>query len=425
MDQEFAYWKKSYPDMSEFMARQSQATINVLELHDKHHGTSFMKEYNTNAPTNRLGSVGSVYCSDCHGDNVSGNLQEPRPGATGYKTIKARPLTESIHMVHAAVIPMPDKAGRTQNCQACHPTHWYEEKMNNETNPYSITDSVGTPRFSNDDVRTAGGGCYLRRDAHTNPEVKPPFFLSEIGKWYFQEVSMKDENNKKVPKMRGLYCSNCHNELTHELYKHDDLKDAAKQEGVTLRNKPIGEVIKTVANSDGNKFKTFFADPVVDAEGEPLKTFYEKHSGATMVKATKDSAGKLRLLTWNAVEGDAVPYDGASAGKDWWLAAGEPHCADCHIAPFVESEGGSYFPIDQPNKYSLYRYSKAHGEVACQSCHESIHGLYPVRYQGKDKTVDITSHANRPCSLARMESMPALSPVARATRSIKKAYLFS
>ena len=392
MDREFAYWKKNYPDMSEFMARQSQATINVLELHDKHRGTSFMKEYDPNAPTNRLGSVGPVYCSDCHGDNVSGNLQEPRPGATGYKTVKARPLTESIHMVHAAVIPMPDKAGRTQSCQACHPTHWYEEKMNEETNPYRITDSEGNPRFSNGDVRTSGGGCYLRRDAHTNPDVKPPFFLNEIGKWYFQEVSMKDENNKTVSGLRGLYCSNCHNELAHELYRNDDLKNAARQEGSTLRNKQIGEVIKTVANSDVKKFKSYFADPVVGAEGDPLKAFYEKHTGATMVKATKDSAGKLRLLPWNAGEGDAVPYDGASAGKDWWLAAGEPHCADCHIAPLVESEGGSYFPIDQPNKYSLYRYSKAHGNVACQSCHESIHGLYPVRYEGKDKTVDITTH---------------------------------
>ena len=70
----------------------------------------------------------------------------------------------------------------------------------------------------------------------------------------------------------------------------------------------------------------------------------------------------------------------------------EPHCADCHIAPFVESAGGQYFPLDQPNKYSLYRYSKAHGALACQSCHESIHGLYPVRYAGPKETVDLTSH---------------------------------
>ncbi|MDD5263157.1 MAG: hypothetical protein PHD76_15040, partial [Methylacidiphilales bacterium] len=56
------------------------------------------------------------------------------------------------------------------------------------------------------------------------------------------------------------------------------------------------------------------------------------------------------------------------------------------------SEGGGYFPIDQPGKYSLYRYSKAHGRLACQSCHESMHGLYPVRYEGPVKTVDLTSH---------------------------------
>jgi len=392
MDKEYDYWKKNYTDISEFMARQSQAAIGILELHDKHYGTAFLKEYGANAPSNRLGSVGPVYCADCHGDNVSGNLRTPRPGATGYQAVQARPLTEAIHMVHAALIPMPDKAGRTQSCQACHPAHWYEEKMNDETSPFRITDSEGNPRFSNADVRTAGGGCYLRRDAHTNPDVKPPFFLNGIGKWYLKEVSMKDENGKPVSKMRGLYCSNCHNALAHELYRHDDIKNAAAQKGATLRNKPIAEVMKTVSGGNEKKFREYFTDPVVKAEGGPLRAFYEGHTGATMVKATKDSAGKLRLLPWNSDEGSAVPYDGASAGKDWWLAAGEPHCADCHLAPFVESEGGKYFPIDQPNKYSLYRYSKAHGEVACQSCHESIHGLYPVRYEGKGKTVDVTTH---------------------------------
>ena len=27
------------------------------------------------------------------------------------------------------------------------------------------------------------------------------------------------------------------------------------------------------------------------------------------------------------------------AGRDHWLAAGEPHCADCHAAPYVEQTG--------------------------------------------------------------------------------------
>jgi hypothetical protein len=100
----------------------------------------------------------------------------------------------------------------------------------------------------------------------------------------------------------------------------------------------------------------------------------------------------MEIFPWNAGKGEAMSYASASAGNDWWLSPAEPHCADCHLAPFVESEGGSYFPIDQPGKYSLYRYSKAHGVLACQSCHESMHGLYPVRHDDPDKTVDRTSH---------------------------------
>lgn len=392
-DKEYAYWKKNYPDITEFMARQSQATINILELHDRHRGTAFLKEYNSEASSNRLGAVGPVYCPDCHGDNISGNLQSPRPGATGYKAVRAKPLSEAVHAVHHSVVPIPDKAGRTQNCQACHPIHWQIEKMNEPAlNPFVIVDEEGMPRFSGKDLRISGGGCYLRRDAHTNPDAKPPFFLNEIGKWYLREVSMRDENGKAVSELRGLYCSNCHSPLSQELYRYDNLINMVAQEGVTIRNKPVGDVIKIVADGDSRRFREYFADPVVGAEGDPLISYYARHTGATIVKAAKDGKGNLRLLPWNSGEGDAVSYDSASAGKDWWLSAGEPHCADCHIAPFVESEGGNYFPVDQPNKYSLYRYSKAHGNVACQSCHESIHGLYPVRYEGAKDTVDLTTH---------------------------------
>ncbi|HXY62360.1 MAG TPA: hypothetical protein VEJ22_05450 [Nitrospirota bacterium] len=392
-DKEYAYWKKNYPDTTEFMARSSQATINVLELHDKYFGTTFLKEYNPDASSNRLGSVGPVYCADCHGDNVSGNLQTPRPTASGYKAVKSMALTEAIHTAHAMFIPMPDKGQRTQSCQACHPTHWQLEKMNDlSTNPFQIADGEGNPRFTDADVRTAGGGCYLRRDAHTNPDVKPPFFLNQLGGWYLNEVSRRDEDGKRIPGLRGLYCTNCHNQLSQELYRYDDLKDAASQAGKTLRNRPVKEIVAMVALGDEKKFKRSLADPIVGAEGEPLRTFYENHVGATLVRSSQDSSGKLNLLAWNAREGNPVLYDTVSGGKDWWLSAAEPHCADCHLAPFVESLGGSYFPIDQPNKYSLYRYSKAHGIIACQSCHESIHGLYPVRYEGQEGTVDLTTH---------------------------------
>lgn len=151
-------------------------------------------------------------------------------------------------------------------------------------------------------------------------------------------------------------------------------------------------MIRLVAGGDEKRFREFFADPTVHAAGEPLYTYYAKHQGATLLRVAKGEAGKESRLPWNGADGSPVSYAAVSGGSDWWLAPGEPHCADCHVAPFVESKGGQYFPIDQPDKYSLYRYSKAHGVLACQTCHESAHGLYPVRYEGERLTVDRTSH---------------------------------
>ena len=147
-----------------------------------------------------------------------------------------------------------------------------------------------------------------------------------------------------------------------------------------------------VAGGDAKRFEQYYADPTVTAPGNPLHAYYADHKGAILLKASPGADQPARVLPWNAREGKPVSYADASGGKDWWLSPGEPHCADCHLAPFVESEGGKYFPIDQPGKYALYRYSKAHGALACQSCHESMHGLYPVRSEGSGHTVDLTSH---------------------------------
>ena len=392
-DLEYTYWKNNYPDVSELMARLPQASINILELHDAHWKTDFLRDFRKDASTNRLGEVGSVNCSDCHGDNVSGNLQTPRPVVSGYKAVKAMALSEAVHAAHALSVPMPDKAGRTQNCQACHPTHWQNPEKNElAVNALQIIDENGHPRFSDADQRAAGGGCYLRRDSMTNPQAKPPLFLNAIGKWYFENVSTRDENGAKIQEIRGLMCTNCHNALAQALNAYDNLKNVVGQAGQTLRNKPIQDVIKAVAGGNAETFSRSFADPRVQTESKPLHAFYASHKGATLVRAAKDAGGNLKLLPWNAGEGDPVPYEAASGGSDWWLASAEPHCANCHLAPFVESEGGGYFPIDQPNKYALYRFSKAHANLACQSCHESIHGSYPVRYEGENDTVDLTTH---------------------------------
>ncbi len=388
-DEEYNYWK-TYPDESEYMARLAEASINILSLHDKHHGTEFLKDYNSKASGNRLGRVGMVNCADCHGDNVSGNLQEPRPTATGYKTVKAQPLTEAIHGFHLGMVPMPDGAGRSQACQSCHPTHFQNANMNDDSNPYRVTDRYGEGRFSKGDIRKSGGGCYVRRDAHSNPNAKPPFFLNAYGKWQLENVSTRDEHGKKTKELRGLYCTNCHTKVAQAFQNYDNITHDSMQKGKTLRNKSLKEMIKVIAGGDAKKFAAL-ADPKATGENEVMK-YYTEHKSATLVKNVgKD--GKLDLKPWNHPKGGEVPYAAASGGNDWWLSAAEPHCADCHLAPFVEQEtGGKYFPIDLPNKYSLYRYSKAHGNIACQSCHESTHGLYSTRYDGKERSVDVTTH---------------------------------
>ena len=85
-----------------------------------------------------------------------------------------------------------------------------------------------------------------------------------------------------------------------------------------------------------------------------------------------------------------VPMSAATDGRDHWLAPGEPHCADCHEAPFVEQSGNinAYPPFNYPRKASLMRYSRGHQDISCQGCHESIHGLYPVT-----PNIDTTSYA--------------------------------
>jgi hypothetical protein len=256
-------------------------------------------------------------------------------------------------------------------------------------NRFSIIYYDGNVKFCYSDFRVSGGGCYLRRDAHTNPSVTEPYFLNNIGKWFLQEVSQKDESGKALKEKRGLYCTHCHNKLSQELYTYDNLDDVVKQSGKTLRNKNIEEIKKALANNNEKYFRDTLADPKIYTDREsPLIDFYGTYKGAVLAK----SEGIGSVLPWNSNRGNEVHYIDASAGDDYWLAAGEPHYANCHIAPFVESEGGKYFPIDQPGKYSLYRYSKAHGDIACQSCHESIHGLYPVRYDGPKNTVDLTTH---------------------------------
>ena len=179
-----------------------------------------------------------------------------------------------------------------------------------------------------------------------------------MGQWLQENVA----NDGK-----GLYCTNCHNLGSRLLYKADQLTDVIEQSRDTLRNKSMEEILTALRQMEEGKYASYTAEDFFDPKITPTDRVSDYWTDST-----------------------SGPYNQVDDGGDHWLAAGEPHCADCHTPPFVEGMGGTYFPIDQEGKYSLMRYSKGHSlcvgntGLSCQSCHESSHGLYPVNPDGPD-----------------------------------------
>lgn len=393
---EMDYWKKQ--GASEFFYRLRGAAISILEIHDTKHGTDFTSNYDPNASANRLGKP-SVICQRCHADNVIGMLSSKKVGDVVKNADAAAkdrlipPLTEALHYAHQMNRPLPDSQGRTGSCQGCHPAHRQDGNMKD----YPIT-PTGENTFAKADNRDAAGGCYVGRDVHSNPgkekDVPTPVHLNAIGK-YLQENVVKGKDGK----WKGLWCTNCHNQLSRELYQRDNLKNAFNQEGETLRNKSLDE-IALVLGVTKQELIDKYLDPKVPLEGKDMDSgviltwakkrtvpdiaVIEAKDGGPAITKDADGDANVNILSANPAKakdfknGMAVPYEAATHGRDYWLSAGEPHCADCHLPPFVEGSGGVAFPINQPGKYSLMRYSKGHSGITCQGCHESIHGLYPV-----------------------------------------------
>ncbi|MBI5748258.1 MAG: hypothetical protein HZA00_03960 [Nitrospinae bacterium] len=394
---EFNYWKSI--GASDWFSRLKATAVSILEIHDDNHGTEFLKNYNSKASGNRLGRQ-PVLCQDCHADNVIAKLSSKKIGdvVTGSKDeVKSQaipPLTEAIHSVHQKVRPLSDSKGRTGACQGCHPAHRFDRNMKD----YPIT-STGENTFAKADNRDAAGGCFVGRDAHSNPAAMKEIgdktsHLNAIGQYLQKNVAYEGG------KYKGLWCTNCHNQLTRELYERDNLINPFNpSEGESIRAKSITQIANALGISEQELISKYI-DPKVPLTGDdkdsgvmltwdkkrlvPSIAVIEIENGGPVVTKDQDGDVNVKILSANPNDAGkfknalAVPYEAATHGRDYWLSAGEPHCADCHTPPFVEGQGGVAFPINQPGKYSLMRYSKGHAGLACQACHESIHGLYPV-----------------------------------------------
>jgi len=472
---EYEYWTNLFPSMlskSDWYGRLKSAAINMLKLHDLEHGTSFTLKYPGaevagELPQNtRLGHE-SIICQKCHADNVIAVVKSacisgpcgPLPGD------QIKPVTEAIHWNHRNIdeggtIAQHDLFGRSGGCQGCHPAH----RSDGDMDGYPIT-KTGDNFYANSDNRTASGGCFVGRDVHSNPfkdsdGAETPEHLNAVGQWLADNV-FRDQAKFGVtapdgsnPDTRGIWCTNCHTQLSQELWKRDDCQDLVN--GVctdfdgnpvtNLREASLTEIANAVAGGDMDLLKSWL-DPKsngLSADGEDrtheiwdsstedaLVAVIEvdpAQNGAAGVQIPDDvifqpghddTHPKVNILSfcttdtclgdindgdrvWNykaldlvqnddrTVIGAAVPFGAATDGRDHWLSPGEPHCADCHAAPYVEQSGdhNPFPPFNYPRKASLMRYSRGHQDISCQGCHESIHGLYPVT-----PTIDTTTYA--------------------------------
>ncbi len=477
---------------SDWYPRLKGAAISMLALHDEQHGTAFTAAYDPNSadgnPSTRLGHD-TVLCQRCHADNVIAVVKsadcgpDQMAGSAGitegcengdprnelWSNITANtlipPLTEAIHLNHQNN-PFDDSLGRNGGCQGCHPAHRSDGDMSN----YPISE-LGLNTFSGSDNRDAAGGCFVGRDVHSNPlrndEATTPSHMNAMGQWLVDNV-VSDSGQDK-----GIWCTNCHNQLGQELWKAENvaslvhatpgdpghvrepfagatLADVASGIGVTLSQAEAWLDPKTTADmiaiwnsdpgmcdhvsglfggpvspfqdggvatievnlADGANCSTGIGVPGPNCGGagpafyiclktEDLDTPLDDGGVNVVVRdfcTTPDCVAAIQAtLTGPGQAAVPVPFSAATDGRDHWLAGGEPHCADCHAAPYVEQSGNinAFPPFNYPRKASLFRYSRGHQDITCQGCHESIHGLYPVTppgyVAGSTKAVDQTT----------------------------------
>jgi hypothetical protein len=401
------------------------------------------------AQNTRLGKE-SVICQKCHADNVIAVVKSATKGGITIKPIseaihwRHREVNEyslGDQTQEKGSIDFTDAAGRSGGCQGCHPAHRSDGVMDG----YPIT-RTGNNAQADSDNRLASGGCFVGRDVHSNPMkdsdgVETPAHLNAVGQYLATNVfyNQNGEGGVAGDATRGLWCTNCHTQLGQEIWKAEDCNDlingdcvnnvrglgslsqiasaigsdlATVQSWLDPKNNMVGDPTPDGIDHTHRIWDSSVGDamlatievgpggPVVtlDGDGDPSVNILSFCTTADCV--AKINANKTNQSQWrypanpfiNAASNSAtaVPFSAATDGRDHWLAAGEPHCADCHTAPFVEPSGNHdpYPPFNYPAKASLMRYSKGHQNISCQGCHESIHGLYPVT-----PAIDTTSYA--------------------------------
>jgi hypothetical protein len=362
-------------------------------------------------------------------------------------------LSQALHWNHRSIaaggpIDFDDALFRDGSCQGCHPAHRSDGVMDG----YPITKD-GNNFYETGDNRLASGGCFVGRDVHSNPRkdvdgAETPEYLTAVGQYLKDNVGRNQAGEPGgTEDFRGIWCTNCHTQLAQEMWRAENVYDLVNGDGVCVdaTGNNQGQTCKADGDCGAGEICALInvrAIPTLGGLATALGTnvdqviswldpktnravddsyriwdpdqtdsnvaTIEVNNGVPQGSTDPDGDFTVRILDFcttddcvraaqatldgegNESDAVAVPFSAATDGREHWLSPGEPHCADCHTAPFTEQSGNinAFPPFNYPRKASLMRYSRGHKDLTCQSCHESIHGLYPVT-----PTIDNTSYA--------------------------------
>jgi hypothetical protein len=405
------------------------------------------------APQNtRLGHE-SVICQRCHADNVIAAVKSATHGGDLIPPVTEAIHNNHKGEGAGGPIAFSDALGRDGGCQGCHPAHRSDGDMNGYpitlagTNLYATGDNRGANGgcFVGRDVHSNPG--------KDSDGVETAEYLNAVGQYLKDEVASTgngiwctnchNQLGQEMWKAENM-TSLVHNEGTVNPRAEPTLAAVAAAVGVSeaqaqawidpTNTNPLGDFTYAIWEPDpglcnyvAGYFGVIPVDPAHDGNVATVEVNVNSAAacstggGTGLINCGAEYPGAPAFHICGSVDGDGdfsvnamdfcttsdcvsaaqatlpagsvavpVPFSAASDGRDHWLSAGEPHCADCHAAPFVEQSGNinAYPPFNYPRKASLMRYSKGHQDISCQGCHESIHGLYPVT-----PNIDTTTYA--------------------------------
>jgi hypothetical protein len=158
------------------------------------------------------------------------------------------------------------------NCERCHPAH----RSDGDLAGYPFT-LGGNNFYAGSDNRLANGGCFVGRDVHSNPNkdgAETDEHLNAVGQWrsnnaFDNQTGLAGSNQDA----RGIRCSNCHTQLSQEIWKAENMVDlingipGKQADGVTgavnVRELSLQGIADVVAGGDLDQVLAWL-DPTID-----------------------------------------------------------------------------------------------------------------------------------------------------------------